>query len=57
MPNAAKQQADSLNEQLKQYQVTLRDQSDQKKNEFGAEPPTTEEELQKQQAGLRLIDR
>ncbi len=57
MSNAAKQQADLLNEQLTQYQVTLRGQFDQKKNEFGVEPPETEEELQKQQAELQLIDR
>lgn len=57
MSNAAKQQADLLNEQLKQYQVTLRSQFDQKKNEFGVEPPETEEELKKQQTELQLIDR
>ncbi|MBC8871292.1 MAG: OmpH family outer membrane protein [Planctomycetes bacterium] len=57
MSNAAKQQADLLNEQLQQYQVTLRGQYDQKKNEFGAARLETQEKLQKQQAELQLIDR
>jgi Skp family chaperone for outer membrane proteins len=57
MSNATKQQADLLSEQLKQYQIGLRGQYDQKKNEFGAEPPETQEELKKQQAELQLIDR
>jgi len=57
MSNAAKQQADLLNEQLQQYQVTLHGQYDQKKIEFGAEPPESQEELEKQRAELQLIDR
>jgi Skp family chaperone for outer membrane proteins len=46
-----------LNEQLKKYQVTLRGQYDQKKDEYGTEPPETEEELKKQQVELQVIDR
>jgi len=42
---------------LKEYQVALRGQYDQKKDEFGSEPPETEEELKKQQAELQLVDR
>lgn len=57
MANSIQQQAGSLNEQLKQYQVTLRGQFEEKKSQCEARPPATEEEQQRQQAELQLYDR
>jgi len=56
MANAIKERADSLNEQLKQYQVTLRGQYDQKKHEFETTPAETQEEQERQKTELQVID-